>query len=201
MRDLAMTTTARPQDLPTTQQFIHSGMSWASFKLLQESFADSPGIRLAYYKGEVEILTVSPDHESISRMITALLVQYFLEKQIEFNPLGSFTQEKEEEEVSAQADESFAIGSSTATTPDLCVEVIFTSGSERKLTRYQALGVREVWFWEDGVFRLYGLRQSGYERIERSEVLPDLDINLLSRCLMMASKIEALREFRRALNG
>jgi hypothetical protein len=47
-------------------------------------------------------------------MITALLVQYFLEKQIEFNPLGSFTQEKEEEDVSAQADESLAIGSSTA---------------------------------------------------------------------------------------
>jgi Uma2 family endonuclease len=193
-----MTTTTRPQDLPTTQRFIHSGMNWRSFKLLQESFADSPGIRLAYYKGEVEILTVSPDHESISRMITLLLGTYFLEKEIEFNPLGSFTQEKEEE-VSAQADESFAIGSSTSTTPDLSVEVIFTSGSDRKLTRYQVLRVPEVWFWEDGVLKLYHLRKSGYERIERSEVLRDLDINLLSRCLMMASKIEAVKEFRRAI--
>ncbi len=195
-----MTTTTRSPEKPTTQRFIHSGMSWHQFKLLQESFADSPGIRLAYYKGEVEILTVSPDHESISRMITALLVQYFLEKEIEFNPLGSFTQEKEEE-VSAQADESFAIGSSSSTTPNLSVEVIFTSGSERKLTRYQVLGVPEVWLWEDGVFRLYHLRKSGYERIERSYVLPELDINLLSRCLMMASKIEAVKEFRRALRG
>ncbi|MBE9127369.1 MULTISPECIES: Uma2 family endonuclease [unclassified Coleofasciculus] len=191
--------TTKPLDKPTTQQFIHTGMNWQQFKLLQESFADSPGIRLGYYKEEVEILRVSPDCESISRMITALLVQYFLEKELEFNPLGSCTQEKEELEVSAQADESFAIGSFSATRPDLSIEVIFTSGSSRKLTRYQALGVPEVWLWEDGVFRLYHLRKSEYERIERSEVLPQLDINLLSRCLMMASKIEALREFTRGL--
>lgn len=185
-------------DKPKDQRLIHSGMNWLSFKLLQESFADSPGVRVAYYKGEIEILTVSPDHESISRMITGLLIMYFVDKEIEFNPLGSFTQEKEEE-VSAQADESFAIGSSTATTPDLSIEVIFTSGSERKLTRYKALGVPEIWFWEDGVLRLYHLRESEYERIERSKVLPDLDVSLLSRCLMMTSKVEALKEFKRGI--
>jgi hypothetical protein len=41
--------------------------------------------------------------------------------------LGSFTQEKGEE-VSAQADESFLIGKSTGITPDLSIEVVFTSG-------------------------------------------------------------------------
>ncbi|NET61141.1 MAG: Uma2 family endonuclease [Symploca sp. SIO2E6] len=185
-------------DRPKDQRLVHSGMSWQRFKLLQESFIDSPGVRLGYYKGEVEILAVSPEHESISRMITGLLIVYFMEKEIEFNPLGSFTQEKEEE-ASAQADESFAIGSSTATTPELSIEVIFTSGSDRKLTRYQALGVPEVWFWEDGLFRLYHLREFGYEGIERSEVLPDLNIKELSRCLMMASKVEAVKEFRRII--
>ncbi|MFP4102045.1 Uma2 family endonuclease [Coleofasciculus sp.] len=185
---------------PKAQRFVHSGMSWQQFKLLQESFADSPGIRLAYYKGELEILTVSPDHESISRMIAGLLILYFLENEIEFNPLGSCTQEKPEQ-VSAQADESFAIGSSTATTPNLSIEVVFTSGGERKLTRYKALGVPEVWFWQDGVLKMYQLQESGYERITRSHVLPNLDINLLSRCLMMASKVEATREFKRGISA
>jgi Uma2 family endonuclease len=193
-----MTTTTRPPNKSTEQRFIQTGVSWESFKAIQQGFADSPGVRLFYYKGEVEILGVSSDHESISRMISRLLIVYFLEKQIEFNPLGSFTQEKEEE-VSAQADEFFAIGNSTFITPDLSVEVIFTSSSDRKLNRYQVLGVPEVWFWEDDVFRLYHLRESGYERIETSEVLRDLDINLLSRCLMMASRFEAVKEFRRAI--
>ena len=186
-------------DKTKDQRLVHYGMSWQQFKLLQESFADSPGIRLAYYDEEIEIVTVSPDHESISRMIAFLLCQYFISKDIEFNPLGSFTQEQEEK-VSAQADESFAIGSSTATKPDLSVEVIFTSGSDRKLTSYKVLGVPEVWFWEDGLFRLYRLRESGYERIDRSEILPDLDINLLARCLMMASKIEALKAFQQGID-
>lgn len=185
-------------DKTKDQRLVHFGMSWQQFKLLQESFADSRGIRLAYYKGEIEIVTLSPDHESISRTIAFLLCQYFLNKNIEFNPLGSFTQEKEEE-VSAQADESFAIGSSTATKPDLVVEVIFTSGSDRKLKRYKVLGVPEVWFWEDGLFRFYRLRESEYERIDRSEVLPDLDINLLARCVIMASKLEALKAFQQAI--
>jgi Uma2 family endonuclease len=73
--------------------------------------------------------------------------------------LGSFTQEKGEE-VSAQADESFLIGKSTGITPDLSIEVVFTSGGKRKLTRYQALGVPAVWFWEDGVFGLYHINSA-----------------------------------------
>ena len=81
------------------------------------------------------------------------------------------------------------------------VEVVFTSGGERKLTRYKALGVPEVWFWEDGVLKMYQLQESGYEGITRSHVLPNLDINLLSRCLMIASKVEATREFRRGISA
>lgn len=184
-------------DKPTEQRLTHSGMSWHQFKLLQESFADSPGIRLFYYQGEVEILAVSKDHEIFSRLIGALLIDYFVEKGIEFTPTGSFTQDKEGV-ASAQADESYFVGS-TGETPDLSIEVVFTSGNERKLPRYQALGVPEVWFWEDGVFALYCLRSSGYESVKRSELLPDLDIELLARCLLMASQLEAVREFRRGL--
>ena len=133
-------------------------------------------------------------------MIASLPTDYFVEKDIEFNPLGSFTQEKGEE-VSAQADESFLIGKSTGITPDLSIEVVFTSGGKRKLSRYQALGVPEVWFWEDGVFGSYHLRSHGYEKIDQKEVLPGLDINLLSRCLLMASRVEAVKEFRRGISG
>jgi Uma2 family endonuclease len=187
-------------DQSKDQRLVQSEISWQQFKLIQQGFSNSPGIRLFYYNSEVEILSVSQEHEIFSRMIASLLIDYFVEKDIEFNPLGSFTQEKGEE-VSAQADESFLIGKSTGITPDLSIEVVFTSGGKRKLTRYQALGVPEVWFWEDGVFGLYHLRSHGYEKIDQSEVLPGLDINLLSRCLLMASRVEAVKEFRRGISG
>lgn len=83
--------------------------------------------------------------------------------------------------------------------------MVFTSGGSNKLERYKALGVPEVWFWEDGLFALYHLREENYERIDQSELpgLTDLDIELLSRCILIAqtSRIEAVREFRQAIIG
>ncbi|XZN89920.1 MAG: Uma2 family endonuclease [Microcoleus sp.] len=185
---------------PLDQRFIHSGISWEQFKLIEQGFSDSPGIRLFYYKGEVEILAVSEEHEAISRTLTILLALYFDIKDIEFKPTGSRTLETEGE-ASAQADESYLIGRSTGTPPDLSVEVVFTSGTVKKLQRYRVLGVPEVWFWEDCTLAMYRLGAEGYEKIASSVVLPDLDINLLCRCLLMASSVEAMREFRRGMSG
>lgn len=183
---------------PIDQRFTHSGVSWQQFKSIQEGFAGFPGIRLFYYRGEVEILAVSPEHEIVSRTIAGLLSDYFVEKGIEFYPTGSFTQEQYGV-ASAQADESYSIGE-LKKTPDLSIEVVFTSGSLSKLNRYRELGVPEVWFWEDGLFTLHHLRPEGYERIYTSELLPDLDIDLLTRCLLMTSRVEAIREFRRGIS-
>lgn len=183
---------------PTDQRFTHSGVSWQQFQSIQQGFLDSPGIRLFYYRGEVEILAVSRDREIFSCLIGILLAEYFVEKGIEFTPTGSFTQEKEGV-ASAQADKSYFIGESKAT-PDLSIEVVFTSGTVSKLNRYRELEVPEVWFWEDGLFTLHHLRSEGYKRIYRSEVLPDLDIDLLTRCVLMTSRVEAIREFRKRIS-
>ena len=186
-------------DKPTDRRFIHSGVSWEHFKLIEAGFAESPGIRLFYYEGEVEILAVSQDHEIFSGVIALLLGNYLVEKGIEFAPTGGFTQELEGK-ASAQADQSYLIGKQSGAIADLSIEVVFTSGNERKLNRYKALGVPEVWFWEDGRFALYCLRGHSYERVSKSEILPDLDIELLSRCLLMTSRVEAVREFRRGIS-
>ncbi|WP_333174951.1 hypothetical protein [Microcoleus sp. S13_B4] len=49
------------------------------------------------------MLAVSQEHEVFSGVIALLLGTYFVEKQIDFTPLGSFTQE-EEGKASAQVD-------------------------------------------------------------------------------------------------
>jgi Uma2 family endonuclease len=69
-----------------------------------------------------------------------------------------------------------------------------------KLQRYQALGVLEVWFWQDRLFRLYRLRADRYEQIDRSEIpeLVTLDFELLSRCVLMGETdwLGAVKTFR-----
>jgi Uma2 family endonuclease len=136
----------------TDQRLVYSGITWQQFKLIQAGFADSPGIRLAYYDSTIEILIPGREHEVFSRLIGFLIGLFCLENAIEFEPTGSMTQEREGE-ASAQADESYCFGASKPI-PDLVIEVVFTSGGPNKLQRYQALGVPEVWFWQDGLFSL-----------------------------------------------
>jgi len=185
----------------TDQRIVYSGISWQQFKLIQAGFAESPGIRLAYFDHTIEILMPGREHEVFSRLIGFLIGLYCLEKNIEFEPTGSMTQEREGE-ASAQADESYCFGTSRPI-PDLVIEVVFTSGGPNKLQRYQALGVPEVWFWQDGLFSLYHLRDTRCSPISRSEIpeLRELDIDLLTRCVLLGqtSRLEAANEFRKAL--
>jgi len=183
------------------QRLVYGGITWQQFKLIQAGFAESPGIKLSYYDGEIEIFMPGREHEFFKTIIGMLLELFCLEMAIEFEPTGSMTQEREGE-VSAQADESYCFGASKPI-PNLAIEVVFTSGSPKKLQRYQALGVPEVWFWQDGLFSLYRLRGEGYEKISRSEIaeLATLDIDLLARCVLIAqtSRLEAANTFRNAL--
>ena len=183
------------------QQLVHHGINWHQFKLIQEGFAGSPGVKLFYYNGTLEILMPGREHEIFKTLIGYLLETFFFEKGIKFEPTGSMTQESQEV-ASVQADESYCINESKSI-PDLSIEVVFTSGSPSKLARYKALGVPEVWFWEDGLFTLYHLQGGDYEHIYRSKLsgLKDLDLDLLTRCVLFAQtdSAEAVRKFRRQI--
>ena len=187
-------------DKTTDQRIVHQG-TWEQFKFLQKGFAGSPGVRLSYYEGTIEVVMPGREHEIFSRLIGYLVTTFLTEKGIFFQPTGAMTQEKEGV-VSTQADESYCIESSK-TIPDLSIEVVFTSGGINKLERYKALGVAEVWFWEDGVLRLYYLQNGIYEQRDRSQLpgLNDLNLDLLRRCILMAETDpgEAIRAFRREL--
>lgn len=143
----------------------------------------------------------SESHDLFSRIILFLIGHYCLERRVQFIPTGSADREREGI-VSLQPDESFYVGERRAI-PDLAIGVVFTSGNESKLSRYQALEIPEVWFWEDGVFTLYRLFEGNYRKIQRSEIpgLQDLDIQLLSRCALLAETdmLGAIDELRKSI--
>ncbi|MDP8963498.1 MAG: Uma2 family endonuclease [Cyanobacteriota bacterium] len=184
----------------TDQRIVHHG-TWEQFKFIQKGFEGSPGVRLFYYDGMIEILMPGREHEIFASIIGYLVTTFLTEKGIFFQPTRSMTQEKEGV-VSAQADESYCI-ESVKSIPDLSIEVIFTSRGTSKLERYKSLGVPEVWFWEDGSLNVYHLQDSSYELIACSQLpgLSELDLDLLRRCILMAETDagEAIRAFRREI--
>jgi len=180
---------------------VYHDRTWEQFKHLQKGLEGALGVRLSFYEGVVELFMPGQPHEIFKEIIGSLLEAFFLHWSIRIVPTGSATQEQEGV-ASAQADKSYCFGSAKPI-PDLSIEVIFTSGSAAKLRRYQALGVPEVWFWEDGLLTLHRLGDSGYTRIDKSQIpaLAKLDLALLSRCVLMGETdwLGAVQTFRAAL--
>lgn len=179
---------------PIEQRFIQTGVSWDSFKAIQHGFAGSPGVRLFYYYGELEILSTSPEHEIAKGNVGFLLEDWMLTQGLEFVATGSFSCEKEDE-ASAQADESYCFGQKKPV-PDLAIEVVITSGGTNKLKRYKALGVSEVWFWEKGAISIHQLIDAEYQRSNTSQFVKDIDLARLARCAAIELRSQAVREFR-----
>lgn len=198
-----MTTATQLQLTPIPEQkFVFPiRLSWEQFKTLEELFDYTRSIRLGYLDGQVEIMTISTDRETFKCLLAALLIFFFVEKDISFTPTGSATLQAEERGSSKEPDLSYRFGEERRqrNTPDLVVEIIFTSGTVKKLEYYRRFDVPEVWFWEDGVFTVYRLQESGYEQVNASQILPELDLGLLAQCLQMAEEKEAMKYFRNAI--
>lgn len=174
--------------------------SWREFKAV-EQLLWRPGVRLSFLDGVFEIRRrPGRKHETAKQRISTL-VDLFLEYAgIDFTPTGSVTLESETGRVKREADLSYELGSNREF-PDLAVEVVVTSGGINKLEAYKRLQIPEVWFWENGALRMYSLGADGYAEVDRSFVLPDLDIVLLARCINMENHLQAMREFKQTIQS
>ncbi|OUL22634.1 hypothetical protein BV372_30490 [Nostoc sp. T09] len=177
------------------QRFLLPGnYTWEEFEKIEALTADAPGLRITYLDGCIEFRTHSEKHEIIKSVVAILLEAYFFEIGIKFIAVGSATRRAKEKSASFEPDESYYIGEKKEH-PDLAIEVNITSGSIDKLEKYKRFKITEVWFWENNQLSLYGLNNDNYEQITQSTLLTELDINLLVRCVLMPSIIEARAEF------
>jgi Uma2 family endonuclease len=172
--------------------------SWQEFEVLENLLATG-GFRVTYLDGWIELMTVGEPHELIKKSLAILLEAYFIIQGIEFIPVGSATRRGEEKGTSFEPDESYCLGEKKAN-PDLAIEVILTSGSLEKLEKYRRFEIPEVWLWENNQLQVYAFISSEYHLVPRSQLLPDLDIDLLVRCVQMPSRLEAMRAFRNGLH-
>ncbi|MFN5837384.1 MAG: Uma2 family endonuclease [Pseudanabaena sp.] len=180
------------------RHFAHDAISWEKFKVIQSGFENVPNIRLTYCERILEIIGIGKAHEMYTSLLSGLLSAYFEIYGIEFFPSGAYSQIIPNV-TEFQADLSYCFGQDKDI-PDLCIEVLITSGSPSKLRKYQLRGVPEVWFWEDGAIAIYCLENHQYVKVSQSQVLPNLDLALLCRCLLLSSPLAALREFRKGIN-
>jgi Uma2 family endonuclease len=182
------------------QRVMLHGVSWKGYESLLRERSESKGVRLAYLEGELELMSPSRDHEVRSEMIGLLLMTWADVSGVRLRATGSWTVRAPNKRRGIEADKSYVVGSKSRV-PDLAIEVIWTSGGLDKLEIYRGLGVKEVWFWRGGAFEVYALKRTGYERRRRSDLLPQLDLQLMARFVEREDQIAALRSFRAALRS
>ena len=169
--------------------------SWQEFVVLENLLASSGSFRITYLDGWIELMTVGEPHELIKSLLGMFLEAYFIEMGIEFIPVGNATRRGEEKGTSFEPDESYYLGEKKDN-PDLAIEVILTSGSLEKLEKYRRFKIPEVWLWENNQLDVYALISSEYHLVSHSQLLPDLDLDLLVRCVQMPSRLEAMNAFK-----
>ncbi|MBE9156941.1 Uma2 family endonuclease [Nodosilinea sp. LEGE 06152] len=178
---------------------------WSHFKSLQSWSSQTPGLKITYLDGVIELMTTGKSHERVKKLIAILIEAYCFELGIRFFPSGNATCEAEEKGASFDPDESYCF-EADKTYPELAVEVVFTSGGLEKLEKYRRFDVAEVWFWQSDRLAIYHLTPTtdgnpDYQLADRSCWLPDLDIALLERCTQLEEAVEARTQFLTALRS
>jgi Uma2 family endonuclease len=183
-------------DLDQEQRFLlPRTYVWEEFEALELLLADSPGLRITYFDGQIELMTLGEPHEQIKSLIGMFLEAYFIALGIEFTPVGSATRRGKQKGTSFEPDESYYLGDRSSANPDLAIEVILTSGNLQKLEKYRRFGIPEVWLWEKNQLKVYCLQANRYVEMPSSQLLPQLDLDLLVRCVQIPSRLEAMKQF------
>ena len=178
------------------------GVEWKAYCELRE-LLDSPGVRMTYLKGALEIMSASRRHEGYKTRIARLIELYALERDVPLIGYGSTTFRQALAERGLEPDECYVVARDMTDDeyPDIALEIVLTSGGINKLEVYRGLGMREVWFWHKGKYSLYCLVDSGYQLRERSEFLPKLDLEELARFADQPNQHEALKAYRDAIRS
>jgi len=193
----------RPISIPLLRQpeaqnpdptLLHN-ITWEQLEQL-DLILEHTGNRLTYIDGIVEIMAPpSESHESPKSTVSNIVEVFLRDRDIRFYVRGSETQGEKKDGARIEPDECYSIGSKKPI-PDLAIEITVTSGGINKLAIYARLQVPEVWFWEDGTIEVYCLRENDlYEKVINSELIPDLDIELVAEHSRMADQYDAIQSF------
>jgi Uma2 family endonuclease len=198
-------------DVPPTQHFLLTDVAWNTY-ISFGNLLEGRNLRLTYDRGELEFMTLSPEHERFKHLIVLLLAILAEELNIEMAGYGSMTFRRDDLERGLEPDECYWIAHEAQIRgrnqidlaidppPDLVVEVEITRNVLDQLPIFAALGVPEVWRWDGAVLRVLVLQSDGkFAECERSQAFPLVPMEEFARFLTpnaAESELKHLRAFR-----
>jgi Uma2 family endonuclease len=179
---------------PGEARVVLHNLSWQTYEaLLRDRGNDGP--RMAYDRGELEIMSPSSRHERLKSVIARLVEAYSEELAIDIGATGSTTFKLQLKERGLEPDESYYVQNEARVRgrdidlaidppPDLAIEIDLRRSHLDKLGIYAALGIPEVWSHDGKRVVVHLLQPSGtFTDGEVSAAFPSLPIAELVRFL------------------
>ena len=178
---------------PAEHRVILHNTSWETYERLLNERGDRRVPRLAYDRGELEIMSPSSEHESTAYFVAQFVAVLAEEMRVNAYGVGSTTYKRGDVGLGFEPDASFYIENEERVRgkpridlyvdppPDLVVEVDITSPSLDKFPIYARLGVREVWRYDGARASIFVLEGREYAEARESAALPSLTSDVLTR--------------------
>jgi len=181
--------------LPADSTLTLRNVSWQEYEILLDSLTEASGLRVSYDQGTLQIVTLSSEHESYSRLIEKLVDRLSARLRIRVLSFGSSTMKRMERGKGTEPDACFYVQSAAVIgnkihldfasdpPPDIVVEIDVTHDSLAKFDSYAALGVPEIWRYDGKELFIYRLAKDEYLSAESSLALPMLTAGILTEFL------------------
>jgi Uma2 family endonuclease len=172
--------------VPPGQTVVLDGVSWNEFESILEDLGENRSSRIAYDRGQLEIMTPLPEHEVNKEYISDFVKILLEELDIEFCPLGSTTFKNQLMLKGIEPDNCFYIQNEAVVRgknrldltvdppPDLALEIDVTNRSHPDI--YQSLGVPELWRYEPGKLQILLLVDGKYVESNKSANFPNFSL-------------------------
>lgn len=169
-----------------TQHVLLRGISWDTYTRLCADCADSHAAHFAYDRGTLEIMVLSFEHESLSRLLAAFFEIVAEERDLDFENAGSTTFQREDLGRGFEADTAYYIEHAQQVRgkkqlilgedppPDLVIEVDVTHPSLPKLPLLAEMGVREVWRYDGTELTVWVLEADEFVKSTASKAVNNL---------------------------
>jgi len=191
---------------------LYENVSWEEYEEVLAEVGERPGLRIAYDRGRLEIVSPGTEHEGAKSLLRQLVEAACDLLRIEYVCLGSLTMLRPDLFRGVEPDECYYIANARRAhfphgidlrrdpPPDLVIEVDVSSRSLSRFPIYHALGIQEVWSYRKGRVESFRREEGGeYEPIEHSISFPWLRVADLSRfveTLWSKSNLEIKDAFR-----
>jgi Uma2 family endonuclease len=208
-----MTVQIQPQE----RSVLMENVSWDYYTHTLDELGPTRGFRVMYHEGRMEIVTTSPKHERLRKIIARLLEMYAVEADIPITGLGMLTLRRKKLRVGLEPDECYYIQTPPPPpiegevdlmvygSPDLAIEVEISKGVLPKMPIYQALKVTEIWRYSSaGVTPFLRTSSGDYKASKKSLAFPKLDLAQFSAFVAQAlsetehKAVKALQAWARA---